>query len=89
MCNQWWSQSAVAAQVTVGGTVARPTAAPKRGITVSHYTAFQLSGCCHQNLRTMNEIVAMSVNEGEIEVMVIVMITISMMNLKHVHCAQT
>ena len=37
----------------------------------------------------MNEIVTMSVNEGEIEVMVIVMITISMMNLKNVHCAQT
>jgi len=42
----------------------------------------------------MNEIpkghavVAMSVNEGEIEVMMIVVITISVMNLKHVRRSQ-
>lgn len=38
------------AQVMVSGAVARPTANTKRGITVSRYTAFQLSGCCHQHL---------------------------------------
>jgi hypothetical protein len=65
----------------VSGAVAHPTANSKRGIRVSPYTAFQLSGCCHEYLRAVDGIVAMSVQEREIEVMMIVMITISMMNL--------
>jgi hypothetical protein len=36
----------------------------------------------------MNEVVAMSVDEGEILVMLIVVVPISMMNLKHVRCSQ-
>ena len=72
----------------VSGAVAHPTANTKPDMTVSHHPAFQLSGCCHQYLRAMDKIVTMSVNEGEIKVVMIVMITISMMNLKHVRCAQ-
>ena len=72
----------------VRGRVAPPPANPKRGVTVSHYPAFQLSGCCHQYLRAMDKIVTMSVNEGEIKVMVIMVITVSVMNLKHVRCSQ-
>ena len=75
-------------QVMVSGAVAHPTANTKPDVTVSHHPAFQLSGSCQQHLRTMSEIVTMSVDEGEIKVMMIVMVTISVMNLKHVRCAQ-
>ena len=69
------------AQVKVSGAVARPTASPKRSITISRYSAPQLSGRCQRYQGAMDEIVAMSVQQGEILVRVIVAITISMMNL--------
>jgi hypothetical protein len=80
---------ALPSRVTVDGMVTHPIAAPERGVIVSHYTALQLSGHCHRYRRTMNEIVAMSVQEREIVVIIMVMITISVMNLQHVRCAQT
>jgi hypothetical protein len=36
----------------------------------------------------MDEIVAMSVEEGKIFVMMVVMVAILMMNLQYVHCTQ-
>jgi hypothetical protein len=76
------------AQVKVKRRVAPPLASSKRSVTISRYSAPQLSSRCHRYQRAMDEIVAMSVQQGEILVMVIVVITISMMNLQHVRCAQ-
>jgi len=56
----------------VSGADNCPTANSRQGIRVSPYTAFQLSGCCHQHLWAVDEVVAMPVNEGEILVMMAV-----------------
>ena len=66
--------------VKVRRWIAPPPASPERCITVSHYTALQLSSRCQRDSRMMNDVVTMAVQKREVEVIMIVMVAIAVMN---------
>jgi len=73
----------------VGGVITGPAATSEPCVSLSPHTALQNPGCCHQHRLPVDFIMAVAVEEQQVVVSAVVLVTVPVMHFQHLAIHKT